>query len=124
MKNNFSYSYLFHYLEVQFSQYKIVKLFELQIPVKEIVFSSIDKKNITVGDVERFILKAIQSLERVTISELEEIYHLGKQNISIIFIISLDKLIISFSLSVKSNSFLMSSLLIEYVPKFVGLYDK
>ena len=71
-----SYSYFFNYLAQEYPGYKILRCFELQMPVKEIVFTSLDRKCCPIGEVEQFILNAIIKLGRATHEELNDIYHL------------------------------------------------
>jgi peptidoglycan hydrolase-like protein with peptidoglycan-binding domain len=76
-----SYSYFFNYLNEQYPKHQVLKCFELQMPVKEVIFRSLDKKYYPFGEVESFILKAIHSLEIASVSELNYIFHLGQKNI-------------------------------------------
>lgn len=79
-----SYSYFFNYINERYGKYKILRCFNLQMPVKEITFTSIDMKHIPIGDVEGFILKAIRRLKSVTVPELDYLFHLGEKYIRLI----------------------------------------
>ena len=81
MKIGKSYPYFFNFLNEEFGDLKILRCFQLQMPVKEITFSSKDRKHYSFGEVESFILEAVHKLGRVTIEELNYIFHLGRKYI-------------------------------------------
>lgn len=82
MKLSISFSYFFNYIAENYSDYKMLRCFELQMPVKEVVFASLDKKKIQIGEVEKFILNGVLKLGRVSVEELDEIFHLGEAHIA------------------------------------------
>lgn len=76
-----SYSYFFNYVANEYPSHKILRCFELQMPVKEVVFSTVDRKCCQIGEVEQFILSGVIKLGKVSAQELNEIYHLGESHI-------------------------------------------
>ena len=79
MKIAKSYPTFFNYLNDEFEDLKIFRCFQLQMPVKEITFSTKDRKYYSFGEVESFILEAIDKLGKLTVDELNFIFHLGEK---------------------------------------------
>ena len=76
-----SYAYFFNYVAQAYPKHKILRCFEQQMPVKEVIFTSIDRICCPIGEVEQFIVNAIIKLGETTLEELDGIFHLGEAHI-------------------------------------------